>query len=624
MDALSTASVGTGAARPRETAPHSARPRETAPDPAREARLAALLRSWWRDERPAWTEESWWDTTLRDDVRRLLWLSPGPPLAAALAEVSQGGPCPVPHDGEGTLPGWPTPGRAPGWPCACQIVIAAAWEACATWVAGRSAAALVTAAGPETVEFDLGEGLPRIEDPAREELAHALRTSIPAMGNRIGIARALTSHPRLVLLVESAAISAWASRLVLDHLIDLDPREADQVIEEIETRIHRRLSSGRRPYHSAEINRLARAARLRICPETATEGRVRAFATRRVTIHPGGDGMATLIAELDAVDAHRIHRRLTAIAAGLETDAKVGVAESRTRDQLRADILTDLLMGAQHQESPSCSLAPGCGPDNAGRGSGPAPEHPADPTTDLATDQADGPRPTCGEPGGARTSITQGGALRPDATRDRTPHAGASPAAAGPEIQVVVTLETLLRLVDDPAQVPGVGPVTADVARVLAADGTWRAWVVDAAGAVTATGARGYVPSAALARLIRAREPRCRFPGCHQPATRCDLDHAVPWPHGPTAPENLGPLCRRHHNLKTHTPWALLPSVAVRGSNGSPAGWRWRTPAGFTITDGPEPAVMGAPLGQRRRTPDREPVVRGPSTGAVAAQDGHG
>jgi hypothetical protein len=111
-------------------------------------------------------------------------------------------------------PGWPTPGHAPGWPCACQIVTAAAWEGCASWLAAGAAAALVAAAGPDPVEFDVGDGRQRIHDPAREELAHALRTSIPAMGNRIGAARALTAQPQLVGLVESAAISRETSRRI--------------------------------------------------------------------------------------------------------------------------------------------------------------------------------------------------------------------------------------------------------------------------------------------------------------------------------------------------------------------------------------------------------------------------
>ncbi len=175
-----------------------------------------------------------------------------------------------------------------------------------------------------------------------------------------------------------------------------------------------------------------------------------------------------------------------------------------------------------------------------------------------------------------------------------------------PDIQVIVTLETLIGLSDDPAEVPGIGLIPAGLARELAADGSWRAWIADAAGTVTSTGTRGYVPSVPLARLVRAREPHCRFPGCRQPATSCDLDHAVPWPTGPTTPANLGPLCRRHHNLKTHTPWALDPSTHPDGpdTGGSGAGWRWRSPAGFTINDGPE-----SPLGPSPAAPTNRPTM---------------
>ena len=183
------------------------------------------------------------------------------------------------------------------------------------------------------------------------------------------------------------------------------------------------------------------------------------------------------------------------------------------------------------------------------------------------------------------------------------------------EIQVIVSLETLLGLTEDPAEVPGLGPVPAEVARALACDGRWRAWVADATGAVTATGTRGYVPSAALARLIRAREPRCRFPGCHQPATRCDLDHAVPWPHGPTTADNLGPLCRRHHNLKTHTPWALdADPAAIRSTAGhdEPGAHNSTSDTRMALAHARGPDDHRRPRTLHCRTGDNRPTAEGP------------
>ena len=44
----------------------------------------------------------------------------------------------------------------------------------------------------------------------------------------------------------------------------------------------------------------------------------------------------------------------------------------------------------------------------------------------------------------------------------------------------------------------------------------------------------------------------CQAPGCMVPAERCDTDHRIPYPHGPTTGDNLGPLCRRHHTYKGH------------------------------------------------------------------------
>ncbi|MGB7981899.1 MAG: DUF222 domain-containing protein [Candidatus Nanopelagicales bacterium] len=534
----------------------------------REVRFQALMRRWWVEDRPPWTALDWWDAPMRDEARGLLWLTAGPVLAAALADLGRSSRCPHPHEADRFLPDFPTPGQATGWPCACQVVAAAAWEACAAWVAAGAAVAVVDALGPQPVQFEIGEGRQKVEDPGREELAHALRSTIPSMGNRIGWARALTASPSLESLVSSAAISSWAARLVLEHVTGLIDEDAQRVIEEVRRRVLDRVASHRRAYNSAEIGRIARAARLRICPEAEQEARARAFAQRRVQVHHRADGMSTLIADLAESDAHRIHRRLTALAAGLEQDDSGGDAPghasspdqqnrpgahpvTRTRDQVRADLLVDLLLGA------------------------PEPRGFARHNHAQAEDsQPGGSRPEEGQP-------TQDGEPTRRFGRQRAPE--------GPEISVIVDLPTLLGLAQSPALVPGLGPIPAHVARELAADGRWRAWISDAAGAVTATGSTGYAPSTGLARLVRAREPRCRFPGCRTPSTRCDLDHAIPWPRGSTEASNLGPLCRRHHVLKTHAGWDLEPlapdSTDERRSGRLP-GWRWRTPAGFEITAG--------------------------------------
>lgn len=138
---------------------------------------------------------------------------------------------------------------------------------------------------------------------------------------------------------------------------------------------------------------------------------------------------------------------------------------------------------------------------------------------------------------------------------------------------------------DTPGQVPGMGPVPASVARELAAGRRWRAWLTDSRSAgsqIVATSPGTYRPPAALARLLRAREPHCRMPGCRSMIT--DLDHVVPFPRGSTTVDNLQPLCRRHHRMKTHTRWRQEPTEAGTG-------WRWTSPAGITYEDSPEPPL---------------------------------
>ena len=62
-------------------------------------------------------------------------------------------------------------------------------------------------------------------------------------------------------------------------------------------------------------------------------------------------------------------------------------------------------------------------------------------------------------------------------------------------------------------------------------------------GAVEQLDEQTYRPGAKLARLVRARDGTCRYPGCATPAARCDLDHVIAYPAGPTTAANLQTLC---------------------------------------------------------------------------------
>ena len=80
-----------------------------------------------------------------------------------------------------------------------------------------------------------------------------------------------------------------------------------------------------------------------------------------------------------------------------------------------------------------------------------------------------------------------------------------------------------------------------------------------------------YRPDTLTAAAVRLRDKHCRFPGCHRPAARCQLDHIVAFDHanprggGWTTVNNLQCLCDYHHSVKTAGYWTavMLPGGAI-------------------------------------------------------------
>ena len=124
-------------------------------------------------------------------------------------------------------------------------------------------------------------------------------------------------------------------------------------------------------------------------------------------------------------------------------------------------------------------------------------------------------------------------------------------------VNVAVPFTALAGINDEPGELSGYGPVTAEVARRIAGDAVWRRILTDpASGALLDYGVTRYVPPQHLAEHVIARDRTCRFATCAHPAETSELDHTTPFrpdgTGGPTAAGNLGPLHRRHHNDKTH------------------------------------------------------------------------
>jgi Domain of unknown function (DUF222) len=160
------------------------------------------------------------------------------------------------------------------------------------------------------------------------------------------------------------------------------------------------------------------------------------------------------------------------------------------------------------------------------------------------------------------------------------------------QLRVTVPFSTLFGLDEQPGELAGYGPITAEQTRELASQGTWRRILTDpASGAPLDYGTTVYRPPAALRDLVLTRSPICGFPSCLAPAHRGDLDHREP--HDPAAgtgstnQHNLDPYCRRHHRTKHTRGWSV-----EQGKHGTLI---WTSPSGHTWTHQPEPIAEPAP-----------------------------
>lgn len=131
-----------------------------------------------------------------------------------------------------------------------------------------------------------------------------------------------------------------------------------------------------------------------------------------------------------------------------------------------------------------------------------------------------------------------------------------------------------------PAHLEGIGPIDPATARVLTgnASGFDRILTHPVSGMVL--GVDRYRPSAEMRRYLRARDRRCRFPGCRLLARLCDDDHTIDHAlGGATTLTNLADFCRRHHVTKHQTPWK------VRQLGGGVL--EWTSPTGRIYVDHP-------------------------------------
>lgn len=472
----------------------------------------------------------------RSAGRRPLW-----PAAAALPRVDARDASAIPAGEPGTDPVSAVPpttvlsGSAlatalsamqpDGLPSFDLLEAIAGWERLVAWAQARQAEVISEFARRRPGPYAPDQRGRSVSEFAADEIAARLSVSRQTAENKLHLAVALVDLlPATRDALLAGHVDLPKARAIAEHTASLPDLAACRAVE---ARVLARAGCQTLPQLRRSLARAVTAAD----PQAAAKRHTSAKAGRCVRLQPLPDGMAEINAVLPAEDAMVVLTTVDAFAQAADP------ADPRGLDARRADALVDLCRGV------------------------------------LTFDNVPGPSDDRrGGPGGSR------------ATRRMRRAAGQR--GRGPQIQVTVAASTLLGVDEAPAELAGYGPIPAEVARAIAADpdGTWRRLLTDpASGTLLDYGTRVYRPPRSLARHVRARDQVCQFPGCRQPAWRCDLDHRRRFPDGHTSDENLGPLCRHHHRAKTEGGW-----IWIRHDDGTIT---WIAPTGHSYP-ADTPAVL--------------------------------
>ena len=116
-----------------------------------------------------------------------------------------------------------------------------------------------------------------------------------------------------------------------------------------------------------------------------------------------------------------------------------------------------------------------------------------------------------------------------------------------PHVTVDVTWDTLTGDTDGVADIGG-DTIPPEDARRMACDAGVTRVITGPDGEVLDVGRKTRTVPAATRRAVERRDGGCTWEGCDAPIGWCDAHHIVHWADGgPTSPDNLRLLCRRHH-----------------------------------------------------------------------------
>ncbi|MEU6641858.1 DUF222 domain-containing protein [Saccharomonospora sp. NPDC046836] len=139
--------------------------------------------------------------------------------------------------------------------------------------------------------------------------------------------------PETLAAMESGVVDSYRASKVASATAWLNDEQAREVDSTVAPKL-----GGKNPH---QVRRVASYWALKADPEGAALRADHCRAERSVQLLPGEDGMSTLLADLPAEVASSVYARIDRMARTLR-----GTNESRTLDQLRADVFAELLLGS--------------------------------------------------------------------------------------------------------------------------------------------------------------------------------------------------------------------------------------------------------------------------------------
>lgn len=453
-----------------------------------------------------------------------------------------------------------------------------AWRRLASWAAAGEIAAVAELDRRRTAEVAAGAD-PHLAEHVGDEIAASLTLTTRGADALLDIAQGLARLPLTRAALAVGQIDRARAVVISEGVGCLSDAHAAAVESAV---------IGRAPGQtSGQLRAATQRAALAVDPAAAKRRREEARKDARVEVWDERCGTAALAGrDLPPADVLAADKRIDALARQLKA---AGRGESLS--QLRAEVYLALLQGQP---------VAGCG---AGEPSG---------TTEA--------RFRDGQVGSAAHGPGDHGSGTFTARPDTAGLAAPGSVPGGPRlvgsVNLTMPLASWLGGSSEPGEAAGFGPLLADDARALASliarepgsrwcltltgqgeravahgcalvgpaeaarDGPSDRWALTVTIRPLAAGecshereSKGYQPAPSLRHLVNIRHRTCGFPGCRNPAARCDQDHTIPHDQGGRTCEcNLACLCRRHHRAKQAHGWRLdqpEPGVLI-----------WRPPHG--------------------------------------------